>query len=156
MIRAGRVVMGPIFGGLCVASLLAGCESRPIPTVLVPDAAGARLAVERAMEFWKEGRPTGVVEATRPRIQVVDSSRKPGQTVASYRMLAESASPRERTFSLKVSLHHPDEEAVVRFLVMGADPILIFRQEDYDLMMHWEHKMDPDGDDAPSPPPVRP
>ncbi len=32
---------------------------------------------------------------------------------------------------------------MVRFLVVGIDPILVFRQEDYELISHWEHKMDP-------------
>jgi hypothetical protein len=144
--------------GLMAAALI-GCQARPAAqSNLVPDSARARRAVERAMELWKAGRPTGVIEPTEPRVQVVDSNRRPGQVVEDFKILAETSSPRERTLSVRVRLRNPDEDAIVRFLVMGADPILVFRQEDYDLMMHWEHKMNPEaGDVAPGPattPPV--
>ena len=38
---------------------------------------------------------------------------------------------------------------------VGIDPILVFRQEDYELLMHWEHPMDPEpgGEAAPPAPP---
>ncbi|QEH35639.1 hypothetical protein OJF2_41920 [Aquisphaera giovannonii] len=153
--RRGVWPWRPVICGL-LAAALAGCHARSAaPANLVPDSARARWAVGRAMELWKAGRPTGVIEPTEPRIQVVDSNRKAGQVLEDYRILAETSSLRERTLSVRVRLRGPDEEAVVRYLVMGADPILVFRQEDYDLMMHWEHKMDPEAEDAapgPEPP----
>ncbi|WP_422922909.1 hypothetical protein [Singulisphaera sp. PoT] len=135
-----------------MALAVSGCGEPATPTSLVPESAVARQALERALEFWKEGRPTGRVEPTTPRLQVVDAHRKPGQALASYQIVAEAVTPRERTFSVKVVLDNPQEEALVRFLVMGADPILIFRQEDFDLMMHWEHKMEPRAEDGPDAP----
>lgn len=127
-----------------VAIFLSGCAGSSNQTEIVPDSAKARRAVELAMESWKAGRPTGGVEPTEPRIQVIDSNRKPGQTLQGHEIVAETASSRERTFTLRLSLANPDEQISARFLVMGIDPVLVFRQEDYDLMMHWEHKMDPE------------
>jgi hypothetical protein len=29
----------------------------------------------------------------------------------------------------------------VRYIVLGIDPLFVFRQEDFDLLMHWDHHM---------------
>ncbi len=150
----GSETLAPIvpaarFLSCCLTAVaLIGCQARP-PTQLnlVPDSTTAQWAVERALEFWKEGRPTGAVEPTEPRIQVVDSNREAEQRLVEYQILAQTSSSRNRTLSVRVRLENPAEESIVRFLVMGADPILVFRQEDYDLMMHWEHKMDPEAEE---------
>ena len=94
------------------------------------------------MAAWKAGHPAGVVEPTSPRIQVVDTHRKPGQKLDGYEILAESADGRVRSFTVRLSMIDPEERPVARFLAVGIDPVLIFRQEDFDLLMHWEHKMD--------------
>ncbi|WP_165230757.1 hypothetical protein [Aquisphaera insulae] len=78
---------------------------------------------------------------------MVDSNREAEQRLVEYQILAQTSSSRNRTLSVRVRLENPAEESIVRFLVMGADPILVFRQEDYDLMMHWEHKMDPEAEE---------
>ena len=124
---------------------------RPEPISIVPDPARGRQAIEAAMATWKAGQPTGIVEPTSPRVQVVDTHRKPGQRLVGFEILAESADARVRTFSVRLPLAEPEERPVVRFLVVGIDPVLVFRQEDYELLMHWEHRMDPEperGDDA--------
>jgi hypothetical protein len=28
-------------------------------------------------------------------------------------------------------------------VVIGIDPLWVFRHEDYDLLLHWEHPMEP-------------
>lgn len=131
------------FLGLLVAAGLSGCEADPEPIAIVPDPAKGRQAIEAAMASWKAGHPAGVVEPTSPRIQLVDTHRKPGQALVGFEILADSADARVRTFSLRLALSGPEERPVVRFLVVGIDPILVFRQEDYELLMHWEHAMPP-------------
>ena len=121
-----------------------GCEATPAPIPIVPDEAKGRQAIEALMATWKEGHPTGSVEPTSPRIQVVDTHRKPGQKPAGFEILSQSADSRVRTFSVRLDLIEPEERPVVRFLVVGIDPILVFRQEDYELLMHWEHQMEPE------------
>lgn len=121
-----------------------GCTSRAVPVDIVPGPAKARRALDLAMRAWTEGRPTGTIEPTTPRVQVVDAHRKPGQALRGYEVLAESPSAHARTFSLRLDLANPEEKIIVRFLVVGNDPVLVFRQEDYDLIMHWEHKMEPE------------
>jgi hypothetical protein len=122
---------------------LIGCGRRPTAQI-VPDSAPARKVLEAAMAAWAAGRPAGMLETKAPRVQVVDSFRKPNQRLEGFEILAETASPRARTFSLRLRLVEPNERPLVRYLVVGIDPILIFRQEDYELLTHFEHKMDPE------------
>jgi hypothetical protein len=136
-----------------IASVISGCEPPPEPIPIVPDTAKGRQAIEALMATWKDGHPTGIIEPTTPRVQVVDTHRKPGQKLAGFEILSDSADSRVRTFSVRVSLLEPEERPVVRFLVVGIDPILVFRQEDYELLMHWEHQMDPEPDKAAASPP---
>jgi hypothetical protein len=114
--------------------------------------------IDAAMAAWAGGRPAGMLDTTAPRVQVIDSFRKPSQKLAGFEVLAETASPRARTFSLRLRLAEPDERPLVRYLVVGIDPVLVFREEDYELLTHFEHKMDPvprQAGTAPPPPPDR-
>ena len=134
---------------LVVASILAACGCGSEPPPIVPDSALSRKALDAAMSAWKQGRPTGQIESTSPRIQVIDAHRVPGQTLERYEVLSDTASPRARTFSVRLHMKNPDERVMERFLVVGLDPVLIFRQKDFDLIMHWEHKMEPETLDPP-------
>ena len=135
-----------------VAAGLLGCEPTPEPISIVPDPARGRQAIEAAMATWKAGHPPGIIEPTSPGVQVVDTHRKPGQTLVDFEILSDSADLRVRTFSLRLTLSESEERPVVRFLVVGIDPILVFRQEDYELLMHWEHRMDPEPEKTTAPP----
>ena len=139
----------------CAASLLAaivvGCSAGPDPSrTILPSLENGRKAVVASMEAWKSGRPTGVVEPTSPRIQVMDTTRRPGQVPALFEVLGVTAGERALTYTVRVELTNPEAVETIRFLVLGVDPVLVWRQEDYDMMSHWEHKMDPIPDE-PSP-----
>ncbi len=145
------------FGGrawlLMIAVGMIGCSAPPPPVGIVPDSSTGRRALEVAMEGWKAGRPTGVVEPTIPGVQVVDTHRRPGQALEGFEILGESPDERARTFTVRLRLSSPEERPVVRFLVVGIDPILVFRQEDYELLMHWEHRMEPEPEEGATSPP---
>ena len=123
-----------------------------MPLPIVPDPARGRQAIEAVMSTWKAGHPTGILESTSPRVQVIDTHRKPGQTLVSFEVLSDSADSRVRTFSVRLELSDSEDRPVVRYLVVGIDPVLVFRQEDYDLLMHWEHRMDPEPEKGAVPP----
>jgi hypothetical protein len=151
-VRAGRVPGRPWRAlAVAVAMGVPGCEATPGPAPIVPDPARGRLAIQALMGTWKAGHPTGILEPTTPRVQVVDTHRKPGQKLIGFEILSDSADSRVRTFSVRLSLLEPEERPVVRFLVVGIDPILVFRREDYELLMHWEHPMDPEPEGGAAP-----
>lgn len=138
-----------------LAASLSGCEPRLDRIPIIPDQAKGRRAIEAVMATWRAGHPAGIIEPTSPRVQVVDTHRKPGQKLVDFQILSDSADSRVRTFNVRLTLAEPEERPVVRLLVVGIDPVLIFRQEDYELLMHWEHQMDPKPEEgAGSPAPV--
>ncbi len=134
-----------------IAAGLLGCEPTAAPVSIVPDSSRGRQAIEAAMTAWRAGHPTGTIEPGSPRVQVIDTHREPGRTLVAYEILSDSADARVRTFTLRLGFSETEDRPIVRFLVVGIDPILVFRQEDYELLMHWEHRMDPEPEN-PAPP----
>lgn len=117
----------------------AGCGNRApdyTPTVVA-----AETAVRRALDAWKAGDPAGEIPKSQPVVQVVDVGRKPGQTLADYRILGETRGPSGRTFAVTLNLEHPTETVKTQYVVVGIDPLWVFRQEDYELLSHWDHHM---------------
>jgi hypothetical protein len=94
------------------------------------------------MEAWKKGEPAGLVAGTKqPAIHVIDSHRTPGQNLSQYEILGEVPGNAPRCFAVKAYLSAPEKEERLRYIVVGIDPLWVFRQEDYDLLSHWSHPM---------------
>jgi hypothetical protein len=74
---------------------------------------------------------------------VGDTHRRAGQKLARYEIVGELPSDEGRLFAVRVHLENPAAEAKVNFLVVGIDPLWVFRQEDYQMVTHWEHNMPP-------------
>ncbi len=126
-------------------TLALGCESRQSYDRYIPAPEAARRALEAALAAWQNGQRPGRVDAVSPPAQVVDSHRRPGQRLRSYEILGEVKGSGPRCFTVRLLLENPREEQKVRFLVVGIDPLWVFRQEDYDMMAHWEHPMSDEG-----------
>lgn len=134
---------------------MAGCGKKAAD--YTPAVATAEDAVRRGLEAWKQGQPAGEVAGSKPAIHIVDVGRKPGQTLEGYRILGETSGSSGRTIAVSLQLANPAEQVKTRYIVVGIDPLWVFRQEDYELLMHWDHKMPaPEAepatsDDGPSP-----
>lgn len=134
---------------LAAASLAAGCRGRS-EADYIPAAEPARAALVKALDAWRKDEPPGRIEG-RPAIQVGDTHRRTGQRLARYEVLGELPSDEGRLFSVRVYLENPAAEEKVNYLVVGIDPLWVWRQEDYHMLSHWEHKMPP-----PAQPPAAP
>jgi hypothetical protein len=117
----------------------AGCGDRT-PNY-TPSATVAEKSVRRALDAWKAGEPAGEIPQTQPVVQVVDVGRKPGQMLADYRILGETRGSSGRTFAVTLNLENPTETIKTQYIVVGIDPLWVFRQEDYELLSHWDHHM---------------
>ena len=71
----------------------------------------------------------------------VDQQRRPGRRLRAFAILGESESESCRRFLVKLSLAEPDESILAAYYVFGQDPIWVYRSEDFDMIMHWEHPM---------------
>lgn len=136
----GRWRMGTRSGIIAAAALaLAGCtdpQKNYTPSMNV-----AEDAVRRALEAWKAGEPAGALPDTKPVIHVTDGGRKPGQKLESYAILGETSGTAGRTYAVTLHLSEPEVEVKTKYIVVGIDPLWVFRQEDYELLMHWDHHM---------------
>jgi hypothetical protein len=122
--------------------VIAGCGRRTPD--YTPSLQTATDALRRGLQAWKDGLAAGEVRGSaNPLIHVTDTGRKPGQTLTDYRILGETPGSAGRTFAVTLQLANPVEEIRTRYIVVGIDPLWVFRQEDYELLMHWDHHMPP-------------
>lgn len=120
--------------------LLSGCDE---PTAkFVPSEVNSRAALNAAMTAWKNGSPPGPVPDTSPAVHLTDSHRKQGQILEEFEILGEVPGNAPRCFAVRLKLANPAADERARFVVFGIDPLWVFRHEDYDLLMHWEHPME--------------
>jgi len=129
-----------LLGVTCV-----GCRSRT-DADYTPSPERCRQALTTALDAWQRGEPPGRIEGT-PTVQIGDTLRKPGQKLESYEILGEVGGDQGRQFAVKVVLTNPAAEEKLNFILIGIDPIWVFRQEEYDMVTHWEHKMAPAEDE---------
>jgi len=135
--RWTRLVKIVIAGALTLGS---GCShsdaSRYIPTPVV-----AEEALRAALEAWREGQPVGKITSYRVPIHVADTQRRPGQKLKSYDILGQISEDGGRRYQVRLNLENPEVEEKAQYIVVGIDPLWVFRREDYDMVTHWDHPM---------------
>jgi hypothetical protein len=134
-----------LFATSLLAALAAGCGTsggNRSPDAFVPPVETARSALEASLRAWRGGHPAGPAEASGTRVEVWDSERDPARPLKSFEILGPVDADRARGFAVRLAFDGPPEEEVVRYLVLGQDPLWVFRQEDYERISHWEHKME--------------
>lgn len=121
---------------------VAGCRGRTNADY-VPPPDSARRALVLVLDSWNRGEPPGPIGAA-PTVEVGDAHRKLGQKLVSYEVLGELPSSDGRRFAVRLKLDNPAAEETVNYLVIGIDPLWVFRDEDFTMATHWEHNMPPD------------
>ena len=126
---------------LITAAALWGCAQDAKRFVPAPHV--ARQALVEALDAWKNGEPSGPVANTTPQVHITDSLRKATQRLVAYTILGEKSSGHGRAYMVELSLDSPVEKLKVEYIIVGIDPLWVFRREDYELLMHWDHHMPP-------------
>lgn len=139
-----RVIVA--FRGMAIAVfiLLPGCWNARTDAEFVPPLGQSEEALKSVLEAWKAGQPSGPVNGTSPQVHVTDSSRVSGQVLEDYQILGEVPGNAPRCLAVRLNLANPAEEKRERYVIVGIDPLWVFRHADYDLLLHWEHRMEPD------------
>jgi hypothetical protein len=107
----------------------AGCNSRST-SKYVPAQESARKALEQSLDAWQNGQPPGLISDA-PQVQAVDSYWRAGQKLVSYEILEEEASEGPRVFSVRLNVQRARQPQTVRYYVVGRDPMLVYREDDY-------------------------
>jgi hypothetical protein len=125
-----------------VCALLVGCDKPATPPdQFIPSSAIAHEALDATLRAWQSGAAPAPVDGGKRSVQVADTHRTPGQSLASYKILGETAVDGGRRFVVRLELENPTGAEKARYLVVGIDPLWVFRQEDYDMIAHWDHPM---------------
>lgn len=133
-------MLGSSLKALIAASivLLHGCTGGDKTAEFTPSTSDAEAAITDAMNAWKAGIPPGPVPDTSPLVHLEDSYRKPDEQLKEFEILGEVPGDLRRCYAVNLVFDPPREEKA-RFVVVGIDPLWVFRMEDYQLIMHWDH-----------------
>ncbi len=76
-------------------------------------------------------------------VQFVDRRRKPHQRLLSFQILGQTDIENARQFTVRLNLEGEESPELVKYNVLGRDPVWVFRLDDYEMISHWEHDMGP-------------
>jgi hypothetical protein len=131
-----------LVAGLVIAAV--GCSGSADPNRFYPPDDRARRALDAALTAWQQGAPPGpVAGAADPRVEFIDSHNGPGRRLKAYTVLGLAPGDGPKVFTVQLSLDGPAAEVRARYYVIGIDPVWVIRQEDYDMLNHWEHHHGP-------------
>lgn len=134
-----------------------GHASAPPLTNYVPEEDLARRALVAVLEGWLEDRSVDKLDGGAA-ILLVDSRRRAGDKLAAYRIVGPQPWDRGRRFVVELTLQGETTSQKTRYVVVGIDPLMVFRQDDFDMLANWMHPMEPTpvGPPPKTPPPTEP
>jgi len=142
---------------LVIMVFCCGCPRAPDANRYVPAAELARGALQAVLSDWQAGRPVGPIDRLKVKVESIDNQRKPGQKLSGFEILGEVTQPGVRCFAVRLDFQNGTEPSKVRYVVLGIDPLFVYRQEDFELLNHWDHLMPAEQEDsAPAPRPEAP
>ena len=107
-----------------------GCTSKSVESYR-PSNDSARKAIETALSTWKAGTKHGSITSVKPSLDVFDARWQAGTKLEDFKILEEISGKPQPHFKVKLKLEGKPEETT-EYLVIGIDPLLIFRKADYD------------------------
>jgi hypothetical protein len=131
------------------AAAICGCARQAdTAKTFVPAPELSRAALEAVLIDWQTGLPPGQIDRLPVTVQAIDQHRKEGQELEEFEILGEAPGSAPRCFAVRLKLRRPEAEEKVRYVVVGINPLWVFRQEDFDGLSHWDHVMldDPKGE----------
>ena len=108
----------------------AGCTGKSVERYK-PTNEVARKAIDTALSTWKSGTAHGSITSVKPSLDVFDARWQAGAKLDDYEILEEVSGKPEPHFKVRLKLAGKSVETT-EYLVVGIDPLLIFRQADYD------------------------
>jgi hypothetical protein len=135
--------------------LMAGCSRKQRNEDFVPREEAARVALQAYLQAWTAGSTTQAVPGTDPPVMVVDELRLKGRTLTGSKVLGPVPADAPLCFAVQLSLGNPAEEVRERYVVVGMDPLWVWRYDDYLMVTHWAHPMPDEKDGKKSAAPKR-
>ena len=139
--------MRPTFVFVCVLAAAPGCGGSS--RAYAPDAGAARAAVVAALDAWKKGEKPGALASAAPPVNVSDFQWQAGLALADYEVAEDAPAGDDASvrFAVNLTLKNAKRPTRAEYVVVGRDPVWVYRAEDYTRLMNM--------DDNPRPAPTR-
>jgi hypothetical protein len=121
---------------LITLAALAGCGGGSAP---LPSTVAARQALQTSLDAWKAGKPASSLAAVKPSIEIVDFEWKAGKVLSDYTLGQEAPGQGIQTLSASITIKGEPGPKEVKYMVLGLDPMRIFRDEDYNRAMNMDN-----------------
>jgi hypothetical protein len=127
-----------------IAASASGCAAATDQTTpaFLPDWGVAEQALASALTAWRDAPSPLPASFDTPSVQFVDKQRRPQERLLAFEILGQSDVENARQFTVRLSLEGEESPQLVKYNVLGRDPVWVFRLEDYEMISHWEHNMD--------------
>jgi hypothetical protein len=118
-----------------------GCSRTQRSEDFVPREESARQAVDAYLRAWTGGSTSQSVPDSNPPVKVSDELRRNGRVLKSYTILGSVPADAPICMAVQLNLDNPPEERRERYVVVGIDPLWVWRYDDYLMVTHWSHPM---------------
>jgi hypothetical protein len=126
---------------LLLLAAAGGCSRPQSNRDFVPAEQTARAALEAALDAWVRGDTGRTVPGASPAIEVIDDRRAKNRPLVGYTVLGPVPADAPLCFAVQLRLGGPAEEVRERYVVVGLDPLWVWRHDDYVMVTHWSHPM---------------
>lgn len=116
-------------------------DEPPVPPY-VPSWSEAKTALESALLAWRNAKLPLPDSWDSPSVKFIDRHRRPNQRLLAYEILGQTDIENARQFTVRLTLEGEESPQLVRYIALARQPVFVFRLEDFELLMHWECKMD--------------
>jgi hypothetical protein len=109
----------------------AGCGKKDADERNLPSQDAAQRALEAALTSWSQGGSPGRIDGAVPAVEVVDSQWRQGQQLEGFQIVGPEENEGLRVFWVELRLQGARGTQKVRYVVVGRDPIWVYREDDY-------------------------
>jgi hypothetical protein len=144
-IATGVGRLGTLACWAAVAATTTGCAANnaAATTGFIPEWDKATQALISALTAWRDAPSPLPATFSIPSVQFVDSHRRLDQRLLAFQILGKSDIETARQFTVRLKLEGEESPQLVKYNILGRDPLWVFRLEDYEMIAHWEHDMSP-------------
>ena len=133
----GRLSLAAL--ALSAAVVVSGCGGTS--RAYAPGTSEARQALELSLATWQQGGKLDALASRKPPVHPIDFQWQSGSVLESFQVVAdekpEADDPAQR-FAVSLKLAKSKVETSARYVVVGRDPIWVYRQEDYARFLNME------------------
>jgi hypothetical protein len=142
--KKGRSRLGTLARWVAIAASAAGCAAKNHTATpgFLPGWDEARQALVSALSAWRNAPAPLPASFDIRSVQFVDKRRRPNQRLLAFQIVGQADSENARQFTVRLNLEGEDAPQLVKYNIVGRDPVWVFRLEDYEMFSHWEHDMD--------------